>query len=288
MTGLARLRQSGKLASLRTNTQGQQTEYGVGEATPHPQVLDGLTDETRGLELRRRQHARALALDVGSRRSHDDVEQLTALLVLVVGPVVPMAGVVPEAEDDVLDTEVGSSSQLRQTDPATLAVLPTVANVWRLVGLESLARVAESFDGHGLAELTLVDLLCADQSPPPIQPDGWWVDCRILIDLIYDNIAEGLVADIEPVISSTPVGVSEQPQLLGLHTDEQDPSVRPFHNPLAVRDDVLRCHLHVVPHGVGVETTGHGQIGPDLPGVVGVNTTIGIDHPNHLQLRYTD
>lgn len=65
---------SGELRDLRTDAQSQQAEYGVGEATPYPQVLEGLVDEVGSLGLRRGLHRRALVLDIGWRRGHDDVE----------------------------------------------------------------------------------------------------------------------------------------------------------------------------------------------------------------------
>lgn len=207
----------------------------------------------------------------------------------MVEPVVAVAGVAPEAEDDVLDVEVCGIGQLRQTDPATLAVLATLANALRLAGLESLTGVAESFDGHGLAEFTLVDLLGADQDLPTVRLDDRRVDHLVHVLLVRDDVAEGLVADAERVADTALVGVAERFQLVGRDADEPGPAVRSLHDPLAVRDGVRRCHLHVVPRELGAHALELGQVVLELPVVVDVRTSFeGVRHLNHLLLRYTD
>lgn len=239
---------------LRADAQGQQAENGVGEATPHPDVVLELTDVVGCLEHRSGDHLGNLVPDVGGRGGDDDVKQLTTVLVVVHEPAVQVTGVPPEAEDQVLSREVGGGSQISQTDPAKVAALALtcLADRGLLIGLEGLTDVRQPRNGYGLAELTLVDLLGAVKAHARRHDPRVVATERVRSVVAHGHEAERLVADVQLTSGRRTLSVvvgSEEPDLLELvarGADKGGAAVVRLHDPLPVRDNVHRLDQRVV------------------------------------------
>lgn len=254
---------SGELVKLGTNVQSQEPKYGVGEATPHPDgaSLAGIRHHEHVIHLLPREVAnvRHDTLDGILVVSEDDIEQ-------------PFRGVVPVAEDDLFATEARGLHEIRQADPAVAFLL--------VIG----THVRDSVERHGLTELALVNLLCADKMPATDR-NGVHLT-RDILALKRGDVAEWLVAAVQDMANPVFVSVRKLVELFVLHTNEPGPNGRSFHDPLAVRNDMGRLDLcdvlfGVPPPLVGVEVLSGAFA--DIPVVVDIRPSLGgVRHLNHL------
>ncbi len=208
-------------------------------------------------------------------RCPDNVEENATI-----AAVVPVTGIVPVTEDDVLVAETSCFHQVGQANPAVVAAstLARLHDTRLLAALVRLPHIRQTFDGGPLSQLTLVDLPCVMQSSPTT--GDRWVDRLVHVFLVAYNPAERLVADVEDVIGAVNV---DETQIVDrvMVTDQPSISARPLHDPLAVRNDTGLFDGSARPLVPFVVEEAFQLPASDVRPSLG-----GVRHLNHLLVRY--